>query len=170
VTAAAAAVDQFVMRHGRGPRVLLIEDDRALGRMLTWTFEEQGALPVLARTCAEVQPMAVATPFDLALVDADLPDGDGIGLAETLATSHPNAIVAICSGRHGIRGLSRRTPAVDAILIKPVPIRLLLELLREACLERPDFALRMRQTRGAASVPPFSENTPCLNEDFSAWR
>ena len=114
--------------------------------------------------------IATAAGFDLALVDADLPDGDGVTLAETLFSSHPKTIVAICSGRHGIGGNARCPPAFDAVLVKPVPIPLLLDLLTNVCRNGPDFATEMRQTRDAAPWPRSSENTPCLNAPFSAWR
>jgi DNA-binding response OmpR family regulator len=150
---AADAVDRFTACHGRGPRVLLVEDDRALGRMLIWTFEEHGARPLLARTCAAARMIAAPAGFDLALVDADLHDGDGVMLAEALRADHPAALVAICSGRHGIGGSGLLPPAVDTVLIKPVPTRLLLDLLETVCRTAPDLVPRIRHTRDAATRP-----------------
>jgi DNA-binding response OmpR family regulator len=150
---AAEAVDRFAACRGRRPRVLLVEDDRALGRMLTWTFEEHGARPLLARTCTAARTIAAAAGFDLALVDADLPDGDGVMLAEALRADHPAALVAICSGRHGIRGSGLLPPVVDAVLIKPVPIQSLLELMETVCRTAPDMVPGIRHTRDAATRP-----------------
>jgi DNA-binding response OmpR family regulator len=157
------------MRQGRRPRTLLVEDDRAPGRILTWMFEEQGALSVLARSCAAAQTIATAAGFDLALVDADLPDGDGVTPAETLLSGCAKAIVAIRSARHGIGENARHPLAVDSVFVKPVPIPLLLDLLTNVCRNGPDFVTEMRQTRAAAPWPRSSENTPCLNASFSAW-
>lgn len=147
------AVDRFTACQGRRPRVLLVEDDRALGRMLTWTFEEHGARLLLARTCAAARTIAAAAGFDLAIVDADLPDGDGVMLAEALRADHPAALVAICSGRHGIGSSGNLPPGVDAVLIKPVPIRLLLDLLETFCRTAPDVVTGIRHTRDAATRP-----------------
>ena len=61
--------------------------------------------------------------FDLAVVDADLPDSDGVMLAEALRADHPAALVAIDSGRHGIGANRHLPPGVDAVLIKPVTIQ-----------------------------------------------
>ncbi len=158
---AADAVDRFTACRGCRPRVLLVEDDRALGRMLTWTFEEHGACARLARTCAAARTIAAAAGFDLALVDADLPDGDGVMLADALRADHPAALVAICSGRHGIGGSDFLTPGVDAVLIKPVPIRLLLDLMETVCPTAPDVAPGIRHTRDAALLPPSSEHSSC---------
>ena len=150
---AADAVDRFTACCGRRPRVLLVEDDRALGRMLTWTFEDHGARPLLARTCAASRTIAATAGFDLALVDADPPDGDGVVLAEALRAYHPAALLAICSGRHGIGTSGLLPPGVDAVLIKPVPIRLLLDLLDTVCRTAPDVVPGIRHTRDAAIRP-----------------
>lgn len=165
----ADAIDRFAPPHGRRPRVLLVEDDRALGRMLTWTFEEHGARPLLARTCAAARTIAASAGFDLALVDADLPDGDGVMLAEALRADHPAALVAICSGRHGIGTSGHLPPGVDAVLIKPVPIRLLLDLMETVCRTAPDVLPRIRHTRDAAVLSPSSEHSTCRLADFSAF-
>jgi DNA-binding response OmpR family regulator len=150
---AADAIDRFAAYRGRRPCVLLVEDDRALGRMLTWTFEVHGARALLARTCAAAHTIVAAAGFDLALVDADLRDGDGVTLAEALRAEHPAALVAICSGRYGIGASGLLPPAVDAVLIKPVPTRLLLNLLETVCRTAPHMMPGIRHTRDAATRP-----------------
>ncbi|MCU0834700.1 MAG: response regulator [Chromatiaceae bacterium] len=114
----------------RRPRVLLIEDDLALGRMLTWELEERGIETVLAGSCAEALRAAESARFDLMLVDADLPDGDGVRLAEHLAGTRGDTTVVIYSGRHGIRGACAEHPAVHAVLTKPVRVWEILALLQ----------------------------------------
>ena len=113
----------------RRPRVLLIEDDLALGRMLIWELEERGIQAVLAGSCAEALRAAQSATFHLVVVDADLPDGDGVGLAEHLASSRGNGAVVIYSGRHDICGARGERPAVRAVLTKPVRVREILALL-----------------------------------------
>jgi DNA-binding response OmpR family regulator len=165
---AADAIDRFTAYHGRQPRVLLVEDDRALGRMLTWTFEVHGARALLASTCAAARTITSAAGFDLALVDADLPDGDGVMLAQALRTVHRPAVVAICSGRHGIGGSGHLPPAVDAVLIKPVPIRSLLDLLGTACRTASDVGANFRHTQETTIQSPSSEHSLCRHADSSA--
>jgi DNA-binding NtrC family response regulator len=98
--------------------------------MLTWELEERGIEAVLAGSCAEARRAAQSTAFDLMLVDADLPDGDGVGLAEHLAGTLGDTTVVIYSGRHGIRGACGERPAVRAVLTKPVRVWEILALLR----------------------------------------
>lgn len=113
----------------RKPRVLIVEDDPALTQMLRWELEDRGMCLLLAGSFSSALATADSGPFDLAVVDADLPDGDGVILAEVLAREHPEAVVALCSGRHGLSGDMRRPPAVHAVLPKPVSVRCLLTLL-----------------------------------------
>lgn len=111
--------------------MLLIEDDPALGRMLTWELEERGIEAVHAGSCSEALRAAQSTAFDLMLVDADLPDGDGVALAEQLARTGGDTIVVIYSGRHGIPAACRERTAVRAVLTKPVRVWEILALLAE---------------------------------------
>lgn len=72
------------------PRILLVEDDPASRAFLAAALE---ALPVqvdAAADCAQARRLA-AQPFahDLWLIDANLPDGSGVGLLQTLRSSNP---------------------------------------------------------------------------------
>jgi len=125
-------VTAFIGREGRRPRVLLVEDNLALGQMLLWCFEETGARAELAGTCAAAWRLARAVAHDLMLIDADLPDGDGVALAESLAEAYPQTRIALCSGRHGVQERHSGLIAPDAFLIKPVPEHRLAALLADA--------------------------------------
>jgi len=122
----------FVRRRGRRPRVLLVEDDPALGQMLVWCFEEAGAQVEWADTCMAAWRLARETAQDLVLIDADLPDGDGVALAESLTDTDPLTRIAICSGRHGVQGRGAGRLATNAFLTKPVPEHDLAALLEAA--------------------------------------
>jgi DNA-binding response OmpR family regulator len=116
--------------------VLVVEDDPALATMLGWELEESGVGTVVARSCTEARRLAGGMAFALLVVDADLPDGDGVRLAEDLARACPGTGVALCSGRHGIADrLSREggaPPWLRAAFVKPVPVQRLLDLLAGA--------------------------------------
>jgi DNA-binding response OmpR family regulator len=112
--------------------VLLIEDDPALALMLTWELEDRGVTTALATTCAQARFLSQRIRFELALVDVDLPDGDGLALAEGLAAAYPRATVAIHTGRHGCGPSPFRANALKHVLTKPVPVDHLVGLLNEA--------------------------------------
>jgi DNA-binding response OmpR family regulator len=65
------------------PRVLLVEDDRSLGRTLAQRLEKERLDVVWAQTIAEAQKH-LAEPWDLAILDVMLPDGSGFGLAREI--------------------------------------------------------------------------------------
>ena len=64
-------------------RVLLVEDDRSLGRTLAERLEKERLEVVWAQTIAEAQ-RHLSTPWDLAILDVKLPDGSGFGLAREI--------------------------------------------------------------------------------------
>jgi ActR/RegA family two-component response regulator len=80
------------------PRLLIVEDDAMLGRMLAWELAERGYQVEASETCAAALSAARHSPFDLALIDYQLPDGDGIALLEALRGLQPSIRVLLCSG------------------------------------------------------------------------
>ena len=75
------------MRHG-----LVVEDLRAsaewLARVLAEAFP--GISVAVAETLNEARVAARAAPLDLALVDLDLPDGNGVDLIREFSRNYPN--------------------------------------------------------------------------------
>jgi DNA-binding response OmpR family regulator len=63
-------------------RLLVVEDQRDLGRVLKRVFCSNGYEVELATCCAEA--LAFDDVADCAVLDIDLPDGSGIGLASDL--------------------------------------------------------------------------------------
>lgn len=82
-------------------RLLIVEDDRALRRMLRWEFEELGYQVVTAACCRSALTAAASQKFDLALLDYNLPDGVGTELLAGLQLRIPMLPAVICSGRLG---------------------------------------------------------------------
>lgn len=64
----------------RGARVLVVEDESALGELLRLFLERAGAAVEVARSVAGARALAFAHRWHLAVLDIDLPDGNGIDL------------------------------------------------------------------------------------------
>lgn len=99
-------------------RALIVDDDPSMrhmfGRCLSlWGWQ--------AQECRSIAAALVAFPkesFDLALCDVDLPDGDGITLAQAFLKAKPSLIVVIVSG--SLDNLDRaRRAGLEARLQKP---------------------------------------------------
>ena len=79
-------------------RLLIVEDDRHLRQMLSWDLEDLGYEVSAAQSCDEALALARTQAFDLALIDYNLPDGDGVALMEALHGERPDLQVLLCSG------------------------------------------------------------------------
>ena len=62
------------------PQLLIIEDDAALGQGIRLALQGPQTEITLCRTLAEGQKTLKATPFDLLILDVNLPDGSGLDL------------------------------------------------------------------------------------------
>lgn len=107
----------------RSPRVLLVEDDPVSGSVFTLALERSGAQ---VEVCGCIRSASAATTqgaHDLWLIDAHLPDGDGIALltalrARGLAT---RAIAHTASADPLLHARLREAGFVD-VLVKPLPV------------------------------------------------
>ena len=69
---------------GEGPRVLVIEDDADLARVLMTIFERHGAVVLHARTGREAVEVCPQFIPDLIVLDVMLPELNGFGVVEQL--------------------------------------------------------------------------------------
>ncbi len=103
-----------------GTALLIVEDDQALRQMLAWELSDLGYRVCATGSCREALAAAGAIGFRLAVLDIDLPDGDGCRLAAELVRTSPRLRVVLVSGRHGADRCGPGSPAVIARLTKPV--------------------------------------------------
>jgi DNA-binding response OmpR family regulator len=78
-----------VLRVERQPsRVLLVEDDADLAKVILATFERAGVQVHHASTQRKAMELCVSSRPDLLILDIGLPDGDGFGLVDWLRQQH----------------------------------------------------------------------------------
>ncbi|MFO7564518.1 MAG: response regulator transcription factor [Enhygromyxa sp.] len=108
------------------PRVLLVEDERAVGDALTDCLQQIGCTVVAAPdlTSANASARDDAQLFDVAILDLELPDGNGLDLVEALR-SRANPCVSLVLTGHEEVEWARRAAAmgVAGFLRKPVSAR-----------------------------------------------
>ena len=88
-------------------RLLLVEDDRALGETLQERLVKEGYAVVWAETLAIASAAADAKAFDLIILDGNLPDGSGFEFAKRVRekTATPFIFVtAMNSAEHRLLG------------------------------------------------------------------
>ena len=61
-------------------RILVVEDDLALSTGLCFELDNAGYLTVAAYNCAKARYLLEHEQFSLALLDVNLPDGNGFDL------------------------------------------------------------------------------------------
>ncbi len=83
---------------GRGraaPTVLLVDDDPTTLALLTAMLRQEGFGALCAGTCAQARALASDGGFDLAILDVNLPDGNGLDLCRSIAARASGAEVPV---------------------------------------------------------------------------
>ncbi len=94
----------------RSSRVLIVDDESSLRTALFRILDRKGLSVVTANHAEEAKFLSQSEqPIDLALVDLNLPDGDGIELMIHLKAMHPNCQVIILTGHGTIEAAVRAT-------------------------------------------------------------
>jgi two-component system, OmpR family, response regulator len=128
--------------HAGEVRILVIEDEASMARLLQRGLEEEGYAVDVAGEGAEALWLAAETPYDVILLDLMLPDADGVEICRRLREKGVWAPVIMVTARDAIedhvRGLD---VGADDYLTKPFSFAELLAriraLLRRPPIERP---------------------------------
>jgi PAS domain S-box-containing protein len=93
----AAALQQARVSGGREPlKILVIEDDNAIAKLITMIIEKNGPYSVeRANSIAMAQARLEQGGIDAALLDLELPDSSGIETVRRICSNHPELPVVI---------------------------------------------------------------------------
>lgn len=112
-------------------KILVVEDERKVGRFVERALGEQAYTVRHVETCAAARDALADEPYDAIVLDLGLPDGDGLHLLKEWRDSGFNEPVLILSARDAvgdrIRGLNI---GADDYLPKPFSIDELVARLR----------------------------------------
>jgi signal transduction histidine kinase/ActR/RegA family two-component response regulator len=145
----------------RGREVLVVDDNAANREVSAAMLEALGARPVLAAGGAEALALLAARPFDLALMDCQMPDLDGFETTRRLraleATRGATRLPVIAITAHAVEGYRERCLAagMDDYLTKPITTERLATALARVLTPRTAAALPPSPpvTASARSVP-----------------
>jgi len=136
-----------------GKRVLIVDDNRTNRRLLRLQTEKWGMLPRETESPLEaVSWLERGDPFDVALLDYQMPDMDGVELAKrlrTLAGTESLAILLLTSIGRSLPVDARET-GIAAVLSKPLRLSSLHDRLVEV----------IAPADAAASAPADSQAVP----------
>ncbi len=163
-----------------GARILLVEDDEVLRELVRRNLEARWHEVSIATDAQSALASLRSAPFDLILLDINLPDETGWEVLRSasregwLAPLELNEgaeqipVVILSAVRVSPRRLQEFHPL--AYLPKPFPMEAILRLAKEAALRRSGEALNEEEDGEQAERPlsAFLDNTFLDEEDFYA--
>jgi DNA-binding NtrC family response regulator len=133
-------------------RVLIIDDDAALNQMLQLDFEDLGYEVCGAEDCASAERLLDATPFDLVLLDQQLPDGTGAALLPRLLVAWPRSSVIMMTGQHDLElAIEAIKLGADDFVHKPINAPALQATVRQLLARRRARAAALEDAVDAAA-------------------
>lgn len=100
-------------------RVLLVEDDPAIRRVLSMLFETNGFRVIAADTCELGMRHAQTYRPDVCIVDLGLPDRDGIDFIQKVRAWSPVGILVLTARVAELQRLAAFEAGADDYIIKP---------------------------------------------------
>jgi len=136
-------------------KILLVEDDLDLGNGVRIALTGQELEVVWVRRLEDAMRMVESTPFDLALLDLGLPDGDGLALLRRLRRERQALPVLILTARDAledrVHGLDS---GADDYMVKPFALAELLSRVRALLRRSYGFEGDTIELRGLALHEP----------------
>lgn len=112
-------------------RVLIVEDERKISAYVKRGLEEQGYAVDAAYTGTEALDFADAAPYDLILLDIQLPEMDGLAVCRELRRKGNRTPVLMLTARDAIDDrVAGLDAGADDYLVKPFALKELLARLR----------------------------------------
>ncbi|MDE2367564.1 MAG: winged helix-turn-helix domain-containing protein [Burkholderiales bacterium] len=109
-------------------RILLIEDDRMVGRALEAGLAQDGhaadwVQSAAAAAAAWLAPAADSAPYDAVIVDLGLPDGSGLDLIRRARARKVRSIVLVVTARGSIaERIAGLNAGADDYMVKPIDL------------------------------------------------
>lgn len=115
-------------------RILIVEDESSLRTALFRMLDRKGYNVITANRIEEAKIVIQGdSSVDLALIDLNLPDGDGLEFMDVLKKSHPNCEIIILTGHGSIETAIKATQkGAFHFVTKPFNIEELMSLVDKA--------------------------------------
>lgn len=132
-------------------KILIVEDDPALRRVLTVLFETNGFRAVMADTCELGVRQAQTHRPDVCVLDLGLPDDDGVNFIHKVRAWSPVAIIVLSARDAEMQRVAAFEAGADDYVLKPfssleLVARAKAIMRRAARNEQPQAVLRFGAT------------------------
>jgi two-component system response regulator AtoC len=145
---------------------LIVDDDPAVRSMLSSILEDEGYSVEAVDNGKEAIRTCEKLPFDVALVDINLPDVKGTELLHKLKQLQPKMVKIIITGYPSIENaVTALNEKSDGFISKPFDPQELLEMIKKLIAEKQDDYLQMYQ-----EVEDAQKNNPFVKyKSPSSW-
>jgi DNA-binding NtrC family response regulator len=124
--------------------VLIVDDDSDVRRMLSSILEDEGYSVEAVDNGRQALKTCERLPFDVALVDINLPDVKGTELLHELKRMQPRMVKIIITGEPSVENAVKALyEKADGFVSKPFDSQELLETIRKLVAEKKDEYLQL---------------------------
>ena len=135
---------------------LIVDDDPEVRSTLSAILESESYMVETAENGKKAIQKCEKTPFDVALIDIELPDIKGTELLHLLNENQPKMVRIIITGHPSIENAAKSVnEKADGYVMKPFDIPELLEMIKKLFEEKTNAYLKM-----FADVEQAKKNTP----------
>jgi len=135
---------------------IIVDDDKEVRNTLVSILENEGYSVETAENGKEAIRMCEKVPFDVALVDIELPDINGTELLHRLKEIQPKMIKIIITGHPSIENAAKSVnEKADGYILKPINADQLMETIKKLVEDKKNAYLQM-----LAEVEKAKQNTP----------
>ena len=106
-------------------KILLLEDDVALGNGIRLALQGPQVQIVLCRTLAQAQDMIAQGSFDLLILDINLPDGSGLQLLEQVRKRSDVPVILLTANDMEMDVVTGLESGADDYITKPFSLAIL---------------------------------------------
>jgi DNA-binding NtrC family response regulator len=118
-------------------RILIVDDDKEITGSLSMLLESEGYRTDVAYTVKEAIEKSYENDYNLAILDINLPDGEGTSLLKALRTTSPKTMKIMFTGYPMLENaVNSLNDGAVAYLIKPVDLEKLLKVIKEKLEEQ----------------------------------
>jgi DNA-binding NtrC family response regulator len=117
---------------GEAARILIIDDDENIRKVLQAILEDEGYIVETADTAKKGIKKSEKAFYNLALIDVRLPDMEGIELLSKLRNTKPKMRKIIVTGYPTLQNaIAAVNKGADAYVMKPFEVEKILQTIRE---------------------------------------
>ncbi len=145
---------------------LIVDDDPEVRNTLTAILESESYVVETAENGKKAIHMCEKTPFDVALIDIELPDIKGTELLHLLNEKQPKMVRIIITGHPSLENAAKSVnEKADGYVMKPFDVPELLGMMKKLVEEKTNAYFRM-----FAEVEQAKQNTPVFRYQHpSKW-